>query len=737
VTGPLSRTKRGSGSVERSGDWPIENHDDDRLGRSDFAKGLANEILGAPSKGGFVIGLTGSWGIGKTSILNMAVETIGDRAHVVQFNPWFFSGTDALITSFFNETAAQLGLGTKKLKKVAGKLAEYGTLVAPAAAIVGAAGLVQAASGVVSAATAPRSVHQRHEEIRKILATLNKPLVVMIDDLDRLQPDEVKDMVRLVRLVGDFPNTVYVLAFDRGRVEEVLGDKDRERGRAYLEKIVQVAYEVPMAREPDVLTMVLTALDQLIEGRSLGPLNQSDWTNVFTFIIKPLLNTPRQARRYLESLRLAFATIGDEVALVDVLGLEAVRVMRPDLFAALVDCADELGFQPTSTSPAYQSANIAPETTPLDECLKIDRELTQQISKYLFPMTQRYLGNVHYGADFATRWKRERRVADSSVFRFYLERRLPDGVLRASVVDHFIDTMSSENMARIQTEVLSGDELFDLISRVSDAASDIKFDVDAQPEDDPAAVGLPVLLDCYRRLPNHGRGFFDFGPAVLLGRLTYRLLNRITEVGFRAQVAAEAFRHCQTLSGAHIAVAIAGRRPRQGSDFLDVDAARALEDELRTSIVAADLETLMAEPDLLQLAELLTETAKGKVALSAATDDDRFALSLLHVASHDIRSFELGGAAMTSKKALMWPELVTLFGDEARLEQRVEDLVNLIVDGWDVSADDAEVIELAGRYASGWRPDQFLQQLVGAAESLPEDLQGIAQDVISPEDGSA
>lgn len=55
-----------------------------------------------------------------------------------------------------------------------------------------------------------------------------KRLVVVLDDVDRLRPDEIRDMVRLVRVVGDFPNTVYIMACDRGYVEECLGDGDRD-----------------------------------------------------------------------------------------------------------------------------------------------------------------------------------------------------------------------------------------------------------------------------------------------------------------------------------------------------------------------------------------------------------------------------------------------------------------------------------------------------------------------------
>jgi predicted KAP-like P-loop ATPase len=82
-------------------DTPIRSLSEDRLGRRSFAQALAAEVMAAPVARGYVMGLTGPWGTGKTSILNMTVDAIGDQAVVVQFNPWMFSGTEALVSADF------------------------------------------------------------------------------------------------------------------------------------------------------------------------------------------------------------------------------------------------------------------------------------------------------------------------------------------------------------------------------------------------------------------------------------------------------------------------------------------------------------------------------------------------------------------------------------------------------------------------------------------------------------
>ena len=74
---------------------------------------------------------------------------------------------------------------------------------------------------------------------------LTKPIVVVLDDIDRLSTSEIRDVFKLVRLTANFPNIIYIVAFDRNRVEEALAEQGVP-GRDYLEKILQVAIDLPV-----------------------------------------------------------------------------------------------------------------------------------------------------------------------------------------------------------------------------------------------------------------------------------------------------------------------------------------------------------------------------------------------------------------------------------------------------------------------------------------------------------
>ena len=100
-------------------DRPIRGRVEDRLGRAGFAEALALEIATAPGDAGLVLALLGPWGTGKTSVLNMVAEVLGDRPDVavLRFNPWYFTGTEQLVSRFFAEVVAQLAGRKEKLLK--------------------------------------------------------------------------------------------------------------------------------------------------------------------------------------------------------------------------------------------------------------------------------------------------------------------------------------------------------------------------------------------------------------------------------------------------------------------------------------------------------------------------------------------------------------------------------------------------------------------------------------------
>ncbi|WP_437770362.1 KAP family P-loop NTPase fold protein [Arthrobacter sp. KNU40] len=231
-------------------DNPITSSADDVLDRTTIAHDFAKSIRNLDASEGVVIGVLGAWGHGKSSFINLMKEQfVAEPAlTVIDFNPWMFSGSQQLVDFFFKEVASELRLKNKdSFGDIADGLDAYGDVLSPIAILPFVGAWWDRSFKAVRAAAKwakdrRQGTKSLREKVSDALRELDQPIVVVIDDIDRLGTDEIRDMFKLVRLTASFPNLVYLLAFDRKRVEQAL-DETNVPGRAYLEKIVQLSFD--------------------------------------------------------------------------------------------------------------------------------------------------------------------------------------------------------------------------------------------------------------------------------------------------------------------------------------------------------------------------------------------------------------------------------------------------------------------------------------------------------------
>lgn len=210
------------------------------------------------------IGILGTWGSGKSTVLSMVGETLKQRyaesVVCVDFNPWVHRREPNMLVPLLHTLNDELARDQDKfldaLKNVGRVLFALGAdllLKNMTADVVSLKSLSEASEAV---ATQKGLVESKMRQLRKTLQDVafsvrdqGAKLVFFVDDLDRCQPDQIIDVLESIKLFLDVKNVFVLLAVDKEVVDRGVqwrfrsfefGDRNAAIGAEYLEKIIQV-----------------------------------------------------------------------------------------------------------------------------------------------------------------------------------------------------------------------------------------------------------------------------------------------------------------------------------------------------------------------------------------------------------------------------------------------------------------------------------------------------------------
>ena len=413
-------------------DNPIETEKDDFLSRKGFSQHLGKSLLNWKEKESLVIAIYGEWGSGKSSVINLAKEFIektdeNDKPTIIEFNPWRFSEQNNLSEHFFNEIAKELEIRQESDadKKIAEKLKIYASLLSLtpdkslfdnlfSKTILGFGLLGISGSQLIEWFNVPydwikyilfisgfslifieifkdyltkvsdffynkadynkKSVIEAKSEIKDELIKRQKKLIVVIDDIDRLNQSEIKQIFRLIRINADFPHTIYLLAFDRNIIEKNLEEQVGVSGKDYLNKIVQVNFDIPFTKPSKISVFLFKELDRVLgvlpeSGQEFFGQDDPYWANIYNSGFKEFFKNIRDVKKFASSLEFNISQMyqGEvmEVNPIDFIAIEAIRVFVPD-FHSFMKSRNSLF---TSTDRATGTRDNNPRKVEIEEAL--------------------------------------------------------------------------------------------------------------------------------------------------------------------------------------------------------------------------------------------------------------------------------------------------------------------------------------------------------------------------------
>ncbi len=474
-----------------SADRPINKSEDDLLGRESFSKYLGKAIYRYNGSDGLVIGLFGKWGTGKTSIINMAKEEIKKQSEnnenkpiIIDFSPWNYSDKNDLISLFFQSLKSKFDLEANILSKVVSSVPfigkflnsklvlkgkekskqEIGEALSNYADVLDALSFVPLvgpglAKWLKAVAKAKGNnlmktpdLDTAKENLEKKLKENNQKIIIVIDDIDRLANTQIRDIFQLVKQVADFPNIIYILSMDREVVSRALEEVHKIDGNQYLEKIIQLPFEIPELSKSRLNSIFFSKLDKIIKELPYNVIWDEDyWGNIFRNCIEPYIKNLRDVNRVINTFSFRYGMLYEETCFEDMIAITTIEVLEPKLYKWIYNNKYSVcGGLLHGLSIGKSKIDYKKKYTDEFSSIGVNAERAINYVSTIFPI---FAKDVKTGYLNSSNIRGKMRVAHDVRFDIYFAFDLDDIKISRSIINSFIYKFNFNNLKRTIIEV--------------------------------------------------------------------------------------------------------------------------------------------------------------------------------------------------------------------------------------------------------------------------------------------
>lgn len=374
-------------------DTPILSKDSDKLNRTNYAKNIAQMLRLLPSNASFTVGLYGKWGYGKTSTIKLIQESLKDDHNVICLNtsPWSYKTREEFASDMLCAIQNAVGGEALGLSGIPGKLTRV--VRRHLKYITGSDGQISlmVASKLNWTISRKLGLQDIVTRIEKNVAKSTKKIIIFIDDIDRLTPDQVINTLTLVHSVAHIKGAIYFLSLDRQAtatlIERGLGsgvgdaDKEASYGLSYLNKIVQIPLDLAYIPDQSLDEQLWRKLKDVITyhaGKAMVTRNDIDRVRSVYSLLKDKVKTPRDVVLCCNAVGSALMVINDDVNIGDLICIELIRVLDRGLYFKLRENYSRLTNRRLRGGSGSNSRECVGH-------LFDDNESHRQIVEYLFP----------------------------------------------------------------------------------------------------------------------------------------------------------------------------------------------------------------------------------------------------------------------------------------------------------------------------------------------------------------
>lgn len=402
-------------------DQPIlgGQNDPDLLNRLDFANHLANILLLNSNDDCLTMSIEAEWGYGKTSVINLIKCALNEKDSlpiIIEYNPWLAGQPETLIQDFLLQFSSQLNIKDKSeaALEASKKLIAYSSLFSLAKLVPGTEPWASIIEKIFSkfgntakkiAELKKLDLLGRKKQVEEAIRKINHPIIVIIDDIDRLTPSETFQVLRLVKAVADFSGTSFLLAFDPNYLVSVLDKNNIVNSSEYINKIIQLRVPLPVISDRGMSEIASAELEKLSD-RSLTDRFESDQERlswIYHNYFKQLIKNPRELKRFFNHLRFVLEQIEGQVCFSDLFALSLVATKSNLVYEHIKNTPEAyIGKRFTNDGLLIDKLQDIVDRFSDERCKKLsdfsDREriLMQNLLGEIFPLLQSG-GYSHYG----------------------------------------------------------------------------------------------------------------------------------------------------------------------------------------------------------------------------------------------------------------------------------------------------------------------------------------------------
>jgi predicted KAP-like P-loop ATPase len=525
-----------------SADNPLTDPKHDALGYAPFARNLADSIGKMSPPDGFVMAVYGAWGSGKSTLLNFIDYYLthtpegeqkpeAEQPIIVPFNPWWFSGQEDLTKRFFDQLQASL---SNRLKSVGKRLIKQIDSLADRVSTIPDL-RTKGFAALVRTFIPPKDVYKLKNEVEKILRNQQKQIVVVIDDIDRLTAEEIRQLFRVIKAVANFPNVIYLLLFDKEVVVKALSESQGIPGEAYLEKIVQVPFDLPLPDKISLGKLLDEQLSKILADTPEELFDESYFSKLYFAGIDHFITTPRDIVRLTNTLRVTYPAVKGEVNAADFIAIESLRVFSPLVYdivrknpAAFTGRVDTKESFMLSMEENFKNFH----NSWLTQVQEKDREVIKRLITRLFPGLRSVFGKDidYYSVSQEPGQQRKQfRVSSAEIFNAYFRLAIPEGGISYAEMKAMLALAkdSRQFAAKLvelanQTRPDGTTRVREFIERLGDYATEIPLDCISSISQALFEVG-----DRLWNLRHEQRALLNVGNDVRIEWFIWQLLERL------------------------------------------------------------------------------------------------------------------------------------------------------------------------------------------------------------------